>query len=102
MRLSGKMAVITGSGRGLGKAIALRMAKQGASVVVNARTLGDVDTTVKEIQKAGGKAIGIKADVTKRTEIADLVTAAIDKFGKIDIWVNNAGITRYRPSFQEL
>jgi NAD(P)-dependent dehydrogenase (short-subunit alcohol dehydrogenase family) len=102
MQLKGKVAVITGSGRGMGKAMAVRMAREGASVVVNDVNVADMDTTVKEIQSAGGKAIGFKADVTKRAEIADMVKAAIDKFGKIDIWVNNAGITRHRPSFMEL
>jgi len=102
MRLSGKVAVITGSGRGIGKAMAVRMAMEGASVVINDVNEADMEATVKEIQKSGGKAIGVKADVTQRAEIADMVNAAIDKFGKIDIWVNNAGITRHRPSFMEM
>ena len=102
MRLNGKVAVITGSGKGIGKAIAVIMAKEGASVVVNSRTVADMESTVKEIQGAGGNAISFKADVTKRDEIAAMVKAAVDKFGKIDIWVNNAGITRHRPSFNEM
>jgi 3-oxoacyl-[acyl-carrier protein] reductase len=102
MRLSSRTAVVTGSGRGIGKAMAVRLASEGASVVVNDLNDADMDATVKEIQNAGGKAVGFKADVTKRDEIADMVKAAINKFGKIDIWVNNAGITRHRPSFMEM
>ncbi|MFC2067191.1 SDR family NAD(P)-dependent oxidoreductase [Chloroflexota bacterium] len=102
MLLKDKTAVITGAGRGLGKAMAARMAREGASVVVNDVNTADMDSAVNEIKNAGGAAIGFKADVTKRAEIADMVKAAIDKFGKIDIWVNNAGITRHRPSFLEM
>ncbi|MDO8569038.1 MAG: 3-oxoacyl-ACP reductase family protein [Dehalococcoidales bacterium] len=102
MLLAGKVAVVTGSARGLGKAMAVRLAREGAAVVVNDLNQADMDKTVGEIQGAGGKAVAIKADVTKRAEIRDMVKTTIDKFGKIDIWVNNAGITRHRPTFQDL
>jgi NAD(P)-dependent dehydrogenase (short-subunit alcohol dehydrogenase family) len=101
MRLSGKVAIVTGSGSGMGRAEVLLMAREGASVVVNGRNVEGIDKVVSEIKEEGGTAIGFKADVTKRSEVRDLMKTTVDKFGQIDILVNNAGIVRRRP-FLEL
>ncbi|MFC2066021.1 SDR family NAD(P)-dependent oxidoreductase [Chloroflexota bacterium] len=96
MRLSGKIAIVTGSGSGLGKATVMRMAREGASVVVNDINVENMESVVKAIKDEGGTAIGVKANVTNRSEVRDLMKATADKFGRIDILVNNAGITRHK------
>ncbi len=93
-RLDGKVAVITGSGRGIGKAIAILFAKEGAAVVVNDIDAAPAQETVTEIQSFGGKAVVCVADITKAEEAQKLIDTAGEKFGKLDILVNNAGITR--------
>lgn len=93
-KLDGKVAVITGSGRGIGKAIATLFAREGAAVVVNDIDAAPAEETVQEIQALGGKAVACVADITKAEEAQKLVDTAGDKFGKLDILVNNAGITR--------
>lgn len=94
-RLKGKVALITGASRGIGKATALEMAKEGANVVVNyASSSGAAEEVVAEIVEAGGKAIALQADVSKVDEVDALVKDVMDKFSRIDILVNNAGITR--------
>ncbi len=90
-----KTAVVTGASRGIGKAVALRLAKDGNNVVVN-YLFDDEDYagTVKEIEALGVKAIAIKADVSKFDEVKDMMEQVKEEFGSIDILVNNAGITR--------
>ena len=90
--ISNKIAIVTGASRGLGKAIAIGLAKAGANVVVT--DVLDVSGTVNEIKKLGQDVIGIKVDVSKKQDIEKVVQQAITKFGKIDILVNNAGILR--------
>ncbi|MDO8567400.1 MAG: 3-oxoacyl-ACP reductase family protein [Dehalococcoidales bacterium] len=97
MRLQGKVAIITGSGSGLGQAMAIRMAGEGATLVVNDIKPEAMQNTVDAIKKAGGNAIAIKADVTRPAEIRDMMKTVADNLGKIDILVNNAGINRHRP-----
>ena len=93
--LAGRVAVVTGASRGIGRAIALELAGRGASVVVNYNAKSDAaDKVVAEIEKAGGKALAVQADVAKVDDANNLIKTAIDKFGKLDILVNNAGITR--------
>ena len=101
MRLDGKVAMVTGAGSGLGKAMVMLMAREGAAVVVNDINVESMNNVVDEIKKEGGRAIGIKADVSKRSEVQNLMKTAIEKFGQIDILVNNAGVVR-RGSFFEL
>ncbi len=96
-RLDGKVAMVTGSGRGIGKAIALCFAREGADIIVNAVTVPNMEATVAEITALGRKAIAIKADVSKKDEVDRLVTTALDTFDRVDILVNNAGITRHAP-----
>ena len=93
--LADKVAIITGSSRGIGKATALALAGVGAKVVVNyASSSGAADEVVKQIESEGGEAIALKADVSKADQVDELIKATKDKFGSIDVLVNNAGITR--------
>ncbi len=95
MLLDGKVAVITGASRGIGRATALRLAKEGAKVVVNyAGNHAAAEKTVADIKAAGGEAIAFQADVANAQAAGELVKAAQGAFGRIDILVNNAGITR--------
>jgi 3-oxoacyl-[acyl-carrier protein] reductase len=88
-----KTAIVTGSSRGIGAAIAKRLAAEGFDVIVNyAGRAADADTVVQEIQKAGGKAVAVKADVSIPSEIASLFDKAEELFGGVDVLVNNAGI----------
>ena len=97
MRLSNKVALVTGASRGIGHASSLALAKEGATIVATARTKADLDALVSSISKAGGKALAVTCDVTKSAEVASCTKQAIDAFGRIDILVNNAGIGGYRP-----
>lgn len=94
MRLEGKVAIVTGSARGLGKAIVERLAREGAKVVVTDVNEAGCKETAAEIIKAGGEALAIVCDVTNRESIEALAKATAEKWGKIDILVNNAGITK--------
>jgi 3-oxoacyl-[acyl-carrier protein] reductase len=95
MRLKDKVALVTGSSRGVGRAIALAYAKEGAKVVVNyTSNQSAADEVVEKIKGLGSDAIAVKADVAKAAEAQALVKAAIERFGKLDILVNNAGFTR--------
>lgn len=90
-----QVAIITGSSRGIGKAAALALAAEGASVVVNyARSSTAADDVVAEITNAGGSAIALQADVSQADQVDALVKATKDQFGRVDVLVNNAGITR--------
>jgi len=94
-QLLGKSAIVTGASRGIGRAIALELAKRGAAVVVNFNSSeAAANEVVKAITNAGGKAIAFKADVSKMDEATALVKACTEAFGKVDILVNNAGTTR--------
>jgi 3-oxoacyl-[acyl-carrier protein] reductase len=88
--LAGKVAVVTGSSRGIGRGIATRLAEEGASVVLCARGSEELDATVRSISGAG-QAIGVVADVTTQTGAAAVVAAAVEKLGGVDIVVNNVG-----------
>lgn len=97
-RLDGRVAIITGSGQNIGKAIAIRLAEAGASVVVNGATSQEkLDRTVSEIEAAGGKAIGVLADVSQPAEVARLVDAAVQHFGHVDIAISNVGRRLHKP-----
>lgn len=97
MRLDNKTAIITGSGRGIGKATALLFAQEGANVIVCDVNIKDVEDTVKLIQEKGGAAEGVQVDVTKREDISQMVETVLEEYGRIDILVNNAGITMDAP-----
>lgn len=94
-RLASKVAIVTGASRGIGRAIALALAEEGANIVVNyASSSGAAEEVVGEITAAGGEAIAFQGDVSQADQVDNLVKAAKDKWGSIDILVNNAGITR--------
>ena len=93
-RLEGKVAVITGSGRGIGKAIAMQMAQEGASVIINDIDEAVATEAVKDIEAAGGKVAMCVADIRHLAEAKKLMNTAAEKFGRLDILVNNAGIAR--------
>ena len=93
--LKGKVALVTGGSRGLGKAIALQLASDGAQVVVNYVTSADkAEEVVAAIQAEGGRALAMKADVSNSEEVEKMVDTIHEQFGRIDILVNNAGVTR--------
>lgn len=92
MLLEGKTAIVTGGGRGIGRAIAREFAGEGAAVIVASRSAKEIDGVAAEIQQAGGRAKAVAADVSKAAECEKIVRAARDAFGAIDILVNNAGI----------
>ncbi len=95
MRLDGKVAVVTGASRGIGRGIALRLAREGAKVVVNYRVSKDqAEEVVKEITENGGEAIAVQADVSDFKQAQELIKTARSHFGRVDILVNNAGTTR--------
>src|SRR5436853_3870235 len=91
MLLKDQVALITGSGRGIGRAIAHLFAKEGAAVFLTARTKEQLDSTTKEIANSGGRAGYVAADLSREADCAQVVAAAREKFGRIDILVNNAG-----------
>ncbi|UZW13321.1 SDR family NAD(P)-dependent oxidoreductase [Clostridium pasteurianum] len=93
-QLSNKVAVITGGGTGIGRAIALNMAKEEAAVIITGRTGSKLQQVVKEIRSFGGEAYAVEANITNLQEIKSMINSLIDRFGKIDILVNNAGITK--------
>jgi len=97
MRLKGKVAAVTGAGRGIGRAIALTLAREGAAVVVSDVDLETARQTAEEIRAGGGQAIAVKVDVTSRQDAAALTDKAIQSFGKLDILVNNAGMYPSAP-----
>lgn len=93
--LDGKSAIVTGASRGIGRAIALELAKQGANVAVNyAGSVEKAQQVVHELQELGVKAFKIQADVSNETEVKAMMKEVVSTFGSIDILVNNAGITR--------
>lgn len=94
-QLEGQVAIVTGASRGIGRAIALALAAAGAKVVVNyARSSTAAEEVVQEIATAGGEAIALQADVSQAAEVDSLIQQTIEKFGRLDVLVNNAGITR--------
>lgn len=90
--LSGQVAIVTGGGRGFGQAIALRFAAEGALVAVTSRTTSELDETVRQIEASGGQALAITGDVTRREDVARVVTETNEKFGQITVLINNAGV----------
>jgi NAD(P)-dependent dehydrogenase (short-subunit alcohol dehydrogenase family) len=89
--LTGDVAVVTGAGRGIGEGIAKVLAGAGAAVVCAARRTDEIERVAAEIRDAGGKAMAVSTDVTDDAAVEALAQAAVDEFGRLDIWVNNAG-----------
>jgi 3-oxoacyl-[acyl-carrier protein] reductase len=97
-KLDGKIALITGSGRNIGRATAMKLAGEGAHVVVNARTNeAEAEGVAREIREKGGRALAVLADMAKKSEIDAMVARALSEFGRIDILINNAAIRPHKP-----
>jgi 3-oxoacyl-[acyl-carrier protein] reductase len=92
--LKDKVAVVTGASRGIGRAIALKLAAVGARVVLSARSQAALDDLAAEIAAAGGEALAVPTDIAQTAEVETLFETAVERFGQVDILVNNAGITR--------
>jgi citronellol/citronellal dehydrogenase len=102
--LSGKVAIVTGSSRGIGKAIALRLAEAGCAVTVAAKSErsrdllpGSIHETVQQIEASGGRALAVRTDLRKEEDVEAMVSQTIEKFGRIDLLVNNAGALWVKP-----
>lgn len=100
--LTGRVAVVTGGGQGIGEGIARHLAAAGASVVVAARHTDRIERVAHEITAAGGHAVAVTTDVTERDALAALADAAIDAFGGLHVWVNNAGGSPIASPLREL
>ncbi len=96
--LTGKVAIVTGSGRGLGKSIAIGLAREGADVVLCSRTAAQTEATAREIRALGRKALPIVVDTSKKADVDAMVAKAKAELGKIDVLVNNAGIDIIKPA----
>ena len=94
LKLKGKVALVTGAAQGIGKAVALLLARNGADIVVSDINLEKAEETAKEIESIGPKAMAVKVDVANLSDVEGMVVAILERFDKIDILVNNAGITR--------
>ena len=101
LKLDGKVAIITGGARGIGRGIAGVLAEAGASVVLTARTQSDLDQAVAEIEAAGGRALALAGDVMKEGDNRRLIDTTLESFGRIDILVNNAGGSLSVPFMEE-
>ncbi|NQU48729.1 MAG: SDR family oxidoreductase [Planctomycetes bacterium] len=102
--LSGKVAIVTGASRGIGKAIALRLAEAGCAVTIAAKSErsrellpGSIHDTVEQIEAAGGRALAVRTDLRKEDDVKQMVAATLEKFGRIDLLVNNAGALWVQP-----
>jgi 3-oxoacyl-[acyl-carrier protein] reductase len=97
-KLDGKVALITGSGRNIGRATALKFAGEGAHIVVNARSNeAEAEAVAREVREKGAKALALLADVAKKDEVDRMVARAMSEFGRVDILVNNAAIRPHKP-----
>jgi NAD(P)-dependent dehydrogenase (short-subunit alcohol dehydrogenase family) len=97
MRLQGKVAIVTGSGRGIGKALAIGVSKEGAAVAVADIDSDNAKATAAEISKQGGSALAVWVDVSDSASVKKMAKTVLERFGKVDILVNNAGITSHYP-----
>jgi 3-oxoacyl-[acyl-carrier protein] reductase len=92
MALKDNIAVVTGAGRGIGKAIALSLAREGVDVALCSRTKSEVDAVAREIEKMGRRSLAVQADVSQEKDVENVISETIKKFGRIDVLINNAGI----------
>jgi meso-butanediol dehydrogenase/(S,S)-butanediol dehydrogenase/diacetyl reductase len=92
-----RTAVVTGAGRGIGRAIALRLAQDGLNVVINDVKLDTAESVVNEIRELGRESFAVKADVSNRREVFEMVNQVVERFGQLDVMVSNAGIAQIKP-----
>lgn len=97
MKLKDKVAIVTGSGRGIGEAIAKKLCSEGAAIVVNDVRKEDAERVVREIEAQGGRALSVVADISNRTDVKRLVDKTLETFKSVHILVNNAAVTRHYP-----
>ena len=97
MKLQGKVALVTGGGRGIGRAVALALARQGAAVAVTARSADQLAETVALVRDADGEAVAVVADIAQQAEVGQMVRTVAEALGPADILVNNAGLARFAP-----
>ncbi|OGO12488.1 MAG: hypothetical protein A2Y93_02335 [Chloroflexi bacterium RBG_13_68_17] len=97
MRLEHKVAVVTGAGRGIGRAVALGFAREGASVILAARTESQVRQVAQEVERLGQRALAMVCDVSQEDQVKAMTTAGLREFGRVDVLVNNAGVGNIRP-----
>ena len=97
MKLQGRIAIVTGAGRGIGRAIALALAREGADATLAARTASEIEAAAEEIKKIGREALAVPTDVSNNAEVQSMVKKTMDRFGKVDILVNNAGVAGTSP-----
>jgi NAD(P)-dependent dehydrogenase (short-subunit alcohol dehydrogenase family) len=99
--LAGKVALVTGASQGLGRALALSFAREGASVVVNSRSEGSIRPVAEKIEGSGAEVLGVAADVSGSADVQRLVDRVVERFGRIDVLVNNAGLLGPRVAIDE-
>lgn len=98
MKLQGKVAIVTGASKGIGKGIAIRYAQEGAAVVLASRSLDLLEAVAADIRKEGGRALALELDVMRYESVERVVARTVEAFGRLDVIVNNAGISMARPS----
>ncbi len=97
MKLEDQVAIITGGGRGIGRATALAFAREGADVLLAARTESEIEAVAAEVREIGRQGVAVATDVTQKPQVDAMVAQAYDRFGKVDILVNNAGVAIHNP-----
>ena len=100
MSLAGQTALVTGGSKGIGRAICLALAKEGANVIIAARNENEIEETVDKLKSMGSKAMAIQADVRSEEDVRRLISTTIDKCGRLDILINNAGVA-YKKRLEE-
>ncbi len=101
MDLRGKVAIVTGASRGIGKAIVLELARAGAHAVIAARSERDIRDVADEVRRLGAESLPLRTDVTRESDVQDMVKQAIDRLGRVDVLVNNAGLMGRETPFLE-
>ena len=97
MKLKDKIAIVTGGGRGIGRAAALAFAQEGAHLVLVARSVSEIEAVAEEVRRLGREALSVQTDVANKSDVESMVQQTLERFGKVDILVNNAGVAVHNP-----